>query len=1125
MKKKRMFYAWGRIIGLEQKIGLKMKLTLLFLLVGLLNLMASESYSQFAKLTISLKNVTVEQVLADIEENSEFNFVYNRDVIDLERKVDVNYRDAKVNDILEDLFKDTNVKYRFIERTIVLSTVSQLIPNAQPISISGQVTDSSGSPLPGVTVVLKGTTKGTLTDADGNYLLENVPSDGTLVFSFVGMKNQEIPVSGNTIKIVMEEESIGIKEVVVTALGISRDKKVLTYAARQIGADNLNNTREINVSSALQGRVAGININSTNSGPGGSSRLVLRGDKSLLGNNQPLIVLDGVPIDNTSDANAETTYGARDNGDGLSNINSDDIESLTVLPGPAAAALYGSAASNGVLIINTKKGTGTKRGVEIFSSLILSNPRIYPKFQNTYGQGIGGAFLRNSEYSWGPKMTGQTVTDWTGKSQSLIPQPNNVRDFFRTGTELMNTLAITSGHTYFSYTNTTSKGIIPNNEYKRNNFNIRENLDLAKGLTLDTKLTYMLENDINRQSTGQRNYAVSSLYQMPRSIRLSDVKNYESIINNERIQNFWNPGSFTLQNPYWSVYRNLYERTRRRFLGMVSLKYQITPALSAQIRGSADYYNDTSEEKDYNNSYWVETPGQGNYIVAKESNRFLTGDALITFIKDISPGFNLNLNAGASIERTDFETTTIDNNGLVTPNVFSLNNAVGLSTMQNMSRTEKHSLYGAVQVGFKNFVFLNATGRNDWNSTLPTDNLSYFYPSVGANIIVSEVLNLPEAISFLKLRGTYAMVANGTNFDSYRSPRYEYRAGGNSIFMYSDGTQYLEDLKPETTRSWEGGFELNMWKNRLGMDVSVYKSNTDNQILTIPMSSTSGYLRRVINAGEIENKGIEITINSKPLSLREFSWDLDITFSKNVNKIRELSPENQKLVLVWDRMANITAFVGGKFSDLWVPDFRRNENGQIIVDNSGVPLIGEKEYYAGNPNPDWRAGIMNTFRYKKFFLSALIDIRQGGVILSHTEAMLSYAGSSKNTLENRETGFVVPNSVFEDGTQNNLPISAETYWKTVGGSYPVGSQFIYDASNIRLRELSLSYTLPGYITEQGFIKKATISFIGRNLFFISNKAEVVDPEAASLGTGNAQGIEYGSNPGLRSYGFQLHLNF
>jgi len=845
-----------------------------------------------------------------------------------------------------------------------------------------------------------------------------------------------------------------------------------------------------------------------------------------------LIVVDGVPIDDRSDANAETTYGTRDNGDGLSNINSDDIESLTVLPGPAASALYGSAASNGVIIINTKKGTGTKEGlgVQVSSSMMFSNPMIYPKFQNIYGQGTGGTFQSNSEYSWGPKMAGQMVTDWTGKSQALKPQPDNFKDFFRTGSEFMNTIAITSGHTYFSYTNTSSKGVIPNNKYQRNNFNLRETFDLTKGLTLDTKITYMLEDDINRQSTGARNYAVCSMYQIPRSIRLSDAKNFESLINHNLVQNYWNPGSFSLQNPYWSVYRNLYERTRRRLLGMMSLRYQINQDLSVQLRGSADYYNDFTEEKDYNNSYWVETPGQGNYIIEKESNRLITADALVTYTKDFFTNFNLNLNAGASIERSDFETSILNNRGLVVPNVFSSLNAVGLATyIYNIEpyliRTERHSVYGAAQLGFKNYMFLNVTARNDWNSTLPPDNLSYFYPSIGANFIVSEMLDLPEAISFLKLRGTYAIVGNGTSFDNYRRDRYDFRPGGNSIFMFSDGTLYLETLKPETTRSWEGGLELNMWKNRLGLDVSIYKSNTDNQILTIGMPSSSGYLNRVINAGNIENKGVEVTLNGKPLTLSNFSWDIGITFSKNINKIIELSPEQKKEYLVMDRMANITANVDGKFSDLWVSDFRRNASGQIIVDGTGIPIIDDKNYYAGNPNPDWRAGILNTFRYKGFTLFALIDIRQGGVVLSHTQALLSSMGCSERTLANRDADFVVPNSAFEDGTANNVPISAETYWKIVGGGDPVGRLFIYDASNIRLRELSLGYTLPESFTKKGFIKEATISLLGRNLFFFSNKAEGIDPEQAAVGTGSAQGIEYCSNPSLRSYGVQLRLNF
>jgi TonB-linked SusC/RagA family outer membrane protein len=1119
------------------KLFIIMRLSLFLSMALTLKLFSATTYSQQTKLSLDLENTTVKELLKEIGKTTEFSFWYSNDILDDNYKVTLSMKDVTIDKVLDLALKDQDLTYDIMDKVILIykSDNRDKLSKYQQIIITGVVKDAAtNEPLPGVNILIEGTQNGTITKTNGEYQLE-VPDNNTLlIFSSIGYISEKISVDGRSlIDVSLSPDVVALKEVVVTALGISREKKTLTYATRQVGGDELSNSREINISSALQGKVAGININSTNSGPGGSSRLVLRGDKSIKGNNQPLIVLDGVPIDNTSNAMAETSYGTRDNGDGLSNINSDDIESLTVLPGPAASALYGSAASNGVIIINTKKGTGTKQGlgVQVSSSLLFSNPMIYPKFQNVYGQGTGGAFQSSSEYSWGPKMTGQMVTDWTGKSQALIAQPDNFKDFFRTGTELMNTLAITSGHTYFSYTNTSSKGIIPNNKYRRNNFNLRETFELTKGLTLDTKVTYMLEDDINRQSTGMRNYAVSSLYQMPRSIRLSDVKNFESIVNNERVQNYWNPGSFSLQNPYWTVNRNLYERTRRRFLGMVLLRYQFTQALSAQIRGSGDYYNDFTEEKDYNNSYWVETPGQGNYIVEKKSNRLLTADALITYAKDISSSINLNINAGASIERNDFETSILNNRGLVEPNVFSSANAVGLATFiynpeQMMSRSEKHSLYGAATIGIKNFMFLNLTGRNDWNSTLPPDNLSYFYPSFGANLIVSELLNLPKVISFLKLRGTYAIVASGTGFDNYRLTRYDFRSGGNSIFMFSDGTLYLKDLKPETTRSWEGGVELNMWKNRLGLDLAVYKSNTDNQILSIPMSSSGGYLNRIINAGEIENKGVEVTLDGKPLILNNFSWDIGITFSRNENKIKKLSLENQNLILTWDRMANMTAYVGGKYSDLWVTDFQRNANGQIIVNNAGIPLITDKEYYAGNPNPDWRAGILNTFRYKNLSLSALIDIRQGGVILSHTQALLSAMGCSENTLANREADFIIPNSVLEDGTTpNTTAISAETYWKLVGGGDPVGRLFICDASNIRLREVSLSYTLPESLTTKGFIKEATISLIGRNLFFISNKAEVVDPEAAAVGTGSAQGIEYCSNPSLRSYGFQLRLNF
>ena len=428
------------------------------------------------------------------------------------------------------------------------------------------------------------------------------------------------------------------KTVVVTALGITRQKRSLSYATQSLNNNDITAGREVNITDELNGKVAGLTINKTNAGPGSSNRIVFRGNRSITGNNQPLLIVDGVRLDNDPKAFADVTqFGTRDNGDGISNINPDDIESVTVLTGASAAALYGSDASNGAIVITTKKGrTGRGIGVQVSSSAMFENPMIYPKLQNVYGQGDGGQFVNNSEDSWGPKMTGQQVTDWTGKSQSLTPQPNNFKDFFKTGSEFINALALSTGNeksqTYFSYTNTQSKGIVPNNNFKRNNLNLRQTVNSPSKLSVDMKANYIVEDVQNRPMTGGGNHALVTLYSMPRSLRLSDIENYETLNPDGTLtQNYWAPPSPNNQNPYWSVYRNLYERKRNRFIGLISLKYQITPELSIQGRSSIDYYTDNAEEKDYNGTYWLtDFPGQGNYIVDKETNQWFNNDVLLS---------------------------------------------------------------------------------------------------------------------------------------------------------------------------------------------------------------------------------------------------------------------------------------------------------------------------------------------------------------------------------------------------------------------------------------------------------------------------------------------------------------
>ncbi|MGN6354473.1 MAG: SusC/RagA family TonB-linked outer membrane protein, partial [Parafilimonas sp.] len=733
--------------------------------------------------------------------------------------------------------------------------------------------------------------------------------------------------------------------------------------------------------------------------------------------------------------------------------------------------------------------------------------------------------------------SGQNVTDWTGKTQQLTAQSNNVDDFFRTGTEFINSVAVSAGtekaQTYFSYTNTLSNGILPNNSYKRNNVLLRQTTQLAKGLSLDVKANYIAEDVENRPLTGAGNRITSTLYAMPRSLRLSDIKNFEILHEDGALtQNYWATPSPSFQNPYWSAYRNLYTRKRDRFIGLAALRYQLTPELSIQVRTSLDYYTDIGEEKDYNDTYWLtDYPGQGNYILNKESNRQFNNDILLSYNKNFADKFNLTVNAGASIEQYHFERTTLNNQGLNAPNIFATSNAVSLSNSVNnyipyapLARTEKQSVYASAQLGYNDYLFLDLTGRNDWNSTLPVKNASYFFPSAGISALLNEILHLPAAISILKLRTSYAFVGNGTGFNELK-PVYSLVPGGNNGFLLIDGTLRNANLKPEETHSFEVGLDAGFIDNRIGFQATYYNTNTINQILTIPVPAASGYATRIINAGKIQNQGIELLVNAQPVRSKNFNWKMQFVFGSNVNKVIRLDSLQPKVSLSSPQaLGSIIVEEGRKYGELYTSSLQRDDNGNVVVDATGKPLlITDQTKYAGNFNPDWTAGFSNTFQYKNWSLYFLIDERKGGTIISGTQALMASAGTSAVTEANRETGFVIPNSVTADGGKNTQAITAQDYWMQVA-SNNIGELFAYSATNIRLREASITYAFPSEKLAASFIKGIQLSLVGRNLFFFKNNAKGIDPETA-LGTGNNQGIEYASLPSTRSYGLYLKFNF
>ncbi|HVY73736.1 MAG TPA: SusC/RagA family TonB-linked outer membrane protein [Puia sp.] len=1114
-----------------------MKFLILFLFVGSLQLHAT-GYAQ-VKINLSLQHVEIKKALLAIQRESPYRFMYNDDLLPREARVTIEVKDAGIDDVLNTLFANTSLTYTILKNNLVV--ISNKKEEAAAVTVNGTVQlrgqDGQLSSRSNITVVEKGTAHGTVTDDNGAFSLSVSGPDAVLEISFVGYKTQDFPLNGQAnVNIVLDIQDNQLQDVVVTALGISRQKKSISYATQSLKGSELSDSRNVNVTSAMEGRVANMTINKTNAGPGSSNRIVFRGNRSITNGNQPLIVVDGVRVDNTPNAFTDVTGNvhndARDNGDGISNINPDDIESMTVLTGASAAALYGSDASNGAIIITTKKGkSGRGAGIQISSSAVFENPLVLPDFQNVYGQGVGGTFIPSSNYSWGPQMTGQQLQDWTGKTQAFSPQPDNVKDFFQTGSELVNTASISAGgehaQTYFSYTNTYSKGILPNNYYKRNNLNLRETVQLTPKLSLDFKANYIEENIENRPLAGAGNHAVSTLYAMPRSLRLSDIKNYQSIDPSDLSvkQNYWAGQNPSYENPYWSVYNNLYQKIRNRFLGLISLKYQITPNLSVQGRSSLDYYSDRSEEKDFTDTYWVTYAGGGDYINIKSSTRQFNNDLLLNFNKNFSNGLSLNVNAGASIEQYNYEVTRGDDQGLNIANVFSFGNGLATVSSNGIARTQKQSVYAAAELGYNNYLFLDLTGRNDWNSTLPPDHASYFFPSVGVSALLNEIFKMAEPISLLKLRASYAFVGNGTSFNQLQ-PSPTISPGGNGGFLNVDRVLRNPELKPEETRSFETGLEFGFLNNRFGGDITYYHTNTINQILSIPVPNPSGYAFRIINAGNIRNEGIELLLHAKAVDQHDFTWTISFNFGMNRNKILYLDSLQKAPPLASpENLGEIVAEEGKSYGDIYTTSFQRNANGQIIVDPTGLPLIesDQMKYYAGNYNPDWTAGIGNTLRYKNWSLYFLIDERKGGVVVSGTQALMAAQGTSKNTVPYRDGGFVVPNSVMQDGSKNTTAVSAQDYWMLVGGSQ-VGEPFINSATNIRLREASLTYMFSTGTLSKTFIKGISLTAIGRNLFFFKNNAVGFDPESA-LGTGNNQGLEFASLPSTRSYGLYLKLNF
>lgn len=1020
---------------------------------------------------------------------------------------------------------------RMIRKLFLISTCFLFlsIPTySQGASIrQGTVTDKvTKETLPGVQVIVKGTFKGGVSDMDGTFKIE-ANNDDYLVFSMLGYESKEIPVANKTsftVELIPTTYDLG--EVVVTALGIERKTRTLSYSTQQIeGSIGEIKDNSSNILSSLSGKISGAVITTAATGPGAAARVVLRGNRSISGNNTALIVIDGVPYDNTSYGQATGTMYNYGGGDGAVNINPDDVASINVLKGPSAAALYGSRAANGAIIITTKQGKEGRLKIDFNSGMSVDKPNLLINFQNTYGRGNGGVAAQGIGESWG--AAAQTYS-------------TNVKDFFETAYSFNNTVSLYGGtdmmQGFASYTNNSVEGMIPGNKLERNTMNLRINTQFHSRLTTDAKITYVNQKVKNRPRLGDAGTPIEA-YIMPRDMSEHELKEYETINpnNGQPVRKYWTTSSI-YDNPYWSTNRTSVNEERNRVTLLGSAKYQLLDWLSILGRVSYDRYDDKTDGSFYDGTVSLgDVKAGGKYYETNSQYWERNFDLLLSGENTITEYISLNYNLGTSFLKRKYATVTNMANGLSIPNKFSLAAATTPAFQDVGGYTRAlNSVYGNLQIGFKSYLFVDVTGRNDWSSTLPSPH-KYFYPSVGLSAIISDMMDMPSWISFGKIRASYTQVGNDP--DPYLlKQQFLFALGAGQGFISRNQIKSIQDLKPEKTKSYEVGLDWRFLNGRLGLDATLYKSNTINQLLYIGLPMASGFNRRYINAGNIENRGMEIQLNANPIETKNFNWSTGINFSRNINKVIELAP-NTTQVNITDNTKYATVIVkeGSSYGDLYGRAWKKDAaTGKHIVDNRGLP-VAESNQKLGNFNPDAMLGWSNRLSYKNFKVSFLIDARIGGEMVSGTDAYLAAYGVAGYTEKFREGGLVL-DAVKVDGSANTTAITSQQLWTTVSqnGRDAWGDFFTYDMTNVRLRELSVGYDFQ--LKETAVIESASLSITGRNLLFfyrgksimningIGKRDNPTDPDA-SLGAGNYQGVELGLPPLSRTIGLNLKLTF
>ena len=1017
--------------------------------------------------------------------------------------------------------------------------------------VKGTVSDAAG-PLIGATIKVAGTTNGTVTDFEGNFSIQCAPG-ATLEISYVGYKTKSMKAQ-NGMSVILEEDGKVLNEVVVTALGVKRDRKALGYGLSEVKGEELTKAKETNVINSLSGKVAGLVVQNTAGGASGSTRVLLRGNTEMTGNNQPLYVVDGVPLDNTNFGSAGTE-GGYDLGDGISAINPDDIETMTVLKGPAASALYGSRASHGVILITTKKADKDKLSVEYNGSFTFDTQLAkWDDVQQVYGMGNNGKYSQTAttgtNMSWGPKADDFNMTYFDGESRPFYIYPNNASDFFRTGFTTQNTAIISanSGKTgmRFSVTDMRNRDILPETNMSRDNFNLRVNTSLGK-IDFDFTANYTRENVKNRPALGDSQSNVGkNLMTLANTYNQAWLKNYQTA-DGEYAN--WNGLDQYNRNPYWDLYKNSNKSDKDVFRFTAKAIYNIDSHLKIQGTIGTDINN-----MNFQDYIARTTPGKsaGQLQESVFQNRTLNAEILALYNNQFGD-FDINATLGGNIYKVDNKTNILTGLGQQMKDVIAIMNYQEQSVQQSTYKKQINSIYGSASIGYDHTYYLEGTLRGDKSSTLPVNNNTYVYPSVSASWVFSEYLKNKNFINYGKFRASWAKVGSDTDpyqlALNYSTGKYSY--SGFTIGMINNNTQPNKDLKPTMTTSYELGLEMKFFHNRLSLDVTYYNQTSRDQIINLASSSTSGYQYRLINAGEIQNKGIEVALNGRALQIKDFAWDFGINFSKNSNKVKSLTEGMDYFEIEKAMWCNVSvgAEVGKNFGSIIGPDFKRNANGDILINaETGLPVYDETTRTLGNASWDWTGGFYHTLSYKNFRLSAAFDVKVGADIFSMSMRSAFQTGKAPETLEGREAwytseekrlasgmtiqewraagkcdGFYAPGVIDNgDGTYrpNDVAIDPQTYWESVSRNAP--SMFIYDNSYVKCREITFGYTFPEKMLGK-FVKALNVSFVARNPFIIWKNIPNIDPDSGYNTSG--MGLEYGSLPSRRSYGINVNMKF